>query len=175
MNAVPVLEKYNFKASFWIITGCADGDFGKEYLLWPDIVKLDIHRNFVVGSHTVTHPWDPSSTLVSWMEGKPAGRGPADVRFELEASKKALETHLHRPVNYLAWPMGLHTPALVEMAKDAGYEALLTTWQQPNRVRGDVFHIRRFFVDGSRDLATFEEILKGVRSSEVHESHASVQ
>ncbi len=156
LRAVPYLKKYGFKASFWVITG--DG-FGDSYLEWPDVEALDKDPDFEVESHTVTHPWDPQSNLLTWLEGRPSDKGMADVRREIFESKATLEKYLQRKVRYLAWPCGWYNEILVAIAKEAGYEALLTTKEEPNRPGDDIFHIKRIFVNGRCDQADFERML----------------
>ena len=154
--AVPVLNKYNFKASFWLITGPLQ-EGHPLYLDWASIKKLVQNPRFEVQSHSVTHPWDyPVDTLQSWAEGKTPRKGLADVRSELAASKHVLETGLGRPVNYFAWPLGLYNDEMVQMAKEVGYKALLTVDDRaPNIVGGDVFKIKRMNVGGACDMKSF--------------------
>lgn len=56
--------------------------------------------------------------------------------------------------------MGWYNEKLIEMAKDAGYEALLTAEDGVNTAGGDVFRIKRIFIDGACDMATFEQVLQ---------------
>lgn len=162
LRAVPILDRYGFKASFWIITG---NGIGGSYLEWSDIETLAKNPRFEIGSHTVTHPWDLKDNLVNWLRGEIAGRGPEDVRFELTESKRMLEKRLGRSVRYLAWPCGWYTDEMVRMAREAGYEALLTAEAGPCRAGDDPLRIKRVFVDGSCSMADFED---SVRNSTYH-------
>jgi peptidoglycan/xylan/chitin deacetylase (PgdA/CDA1 family) len=152
LNAVPVLNRYRFKASFWIITGKG---IGGDYLTWEDIGALAKNPRFEVQSHTVTHPWDKQDNLVTWMEGKVPGKGEEHARAELQDSKRELERRLHRPVRYLAWPCGWYNDALVKLAQGAGYQALLTAESGTNGHGGDHLRIKRTFIDGSCGLDEF--------------------
>lgn len=154
LNAVPVLERYRMKASFWII---AEKGIGDDYLTWDDIETLASRPAFQVESHTMTHPWDQADNLVTWVEGKIPGKDEGTARNELVDSKRELERHLRRPVNYLAWPCGWFNEALVRLAVGAGYRALLTAEAGLNGPRGDVLRIKRTFVDGSCGLNDFEQ------------------
>ena len=157
LQAVPVLNRHNFKASFWIITGKG---IGGEYLDWSDIEKLAQNPRFEIGSHTVTHPWDPKDNLVTWSQGKVPGSGLSDVRLELSESKQTLEEHLGRKVRYLAWPCGWYTEELIRLAQEAGYEALLTAEAGPNYEGSDPLKIKRVFVDGACSLNDFEDSVR---------------
>jgi hypothetical protein len=86
-----------------------------------------------------------------------------DADYEIREAKRILEERLNRKVPYLAWPKGAYTGALVGIAMDAGYEALLTTEEGPNRQGDDVFRIRRIYIDGACDLETFAQTLRDFR------------
>jgi cellulose synthase (UDP-forming) len=161
LQAVPLLNRHGFKASFFIITACADGMFGDDYLTWDEISQLAKNPNFEVGSHTVTHPWAPNDNLITWSEARNPGKGILQVRKELQDSKAALESHLARPIEYLAWPKGWYNKELVKLATEAGYKALLTTDDYRANLPGDdVRFIKRFSVERRWDLKTFEKFLR---------------
>ncbi|MGZ8259090.1 MAG: polysaccharide deacetylase family protein [Caldimonas sp.] len=152
LNATPVLDKHRFKASFWIITG---NGIGGDYLGWSDIEKLAAEPRYEFYSHTVSHPWDPSNNLVTWVQGPAKNEGRRDALHELGESKRVLEQRLGRPVPYLAWPSGWFDDTLVKLAQEAGYTALFTTEPGLNRRGDDVLRVRRTFIDGGCDLLTF--------------------
>ena len=157
LTAVPILNKHSFKASFWIITKFLHETENGTRLDYADIKKLAENPRFDIQSHSTTHPWDhPRSTLLSWVEGRTPGKGPADVRHELAESKRVLEMTLRRPVDYFAWPQGFYNEEMLQMAKDAGYKALLTIENgKPNEVGGDVFRIKRVSINGACDMKIF--------------------
>ncbi len=171
LNAVPVLEQYNFKASFWIIAG---DWFGPDYMDWAQVKELDRHPNFEVESHTVTHPWNKDSNLLTWLDGKPLGKGIKDVKYEIYESKKILEGQLNRPVKYLAWPCGWYNERLIKIAKKAGYQALLTTWQEPSRRGDDIYQVKRLYVDGSCSMEIFKRILAEGKPYNCNEKNISI-
>ncbi len=161
LEAVPLLNRYGFKASFFIITACADGRFGDDYLTWEEIGQLASNPNFEIGSHTVTHPWAPNDNLVTWVDGLNPGKGTQQVRRELQDSKAALESHLGRSIQFLAWPKGWYNRKLVKLATEAGYQALLTTDDYRANLQGDdARFIKRFLVEGHWDLEDFERFLQ---------------
>ena len=160
LNAVPVLNTFQFKASFWIIT---EAGIGRDYVEWSDVIALGRNPDFEVYSHTATHPWDPWSNLVTWVDGDDPRFGPADALRELVDSKRLLEDKLGRPVPYLAWPVGWYNDRLVEMAKQVGYEGLLTAEDGANGSGDNVYRIRRLFVDGACDLNAFIQLINSHR------------
>jgi peptidoglycan/xylan/chitin deacetylase (PgdA/CDA1 family) len=158
---IPILKQYHFKASFFIFP---EGIAQHSYMDWSDILSIAKDPDFQIESHTMTHPWNKDSNLVTWIDGKTVGRGIKDVEYELKESKDVIEKTLHKKVKYLAWPCGLYNEKLIEMAKDAGYEALLTIDNGANTQGGDVFRIKRLVVDGFCGMATFKQGLQDYRN-----------
>ncbi len=158
LNALPILEEYKFPASFWIIAG--ERGIGEPYLTWEQIEMIDRHPLFEVQSHTMSHPWDRKSNLVTWVENKVPGRSIDDARLELTESKRLLESRLGHPITALAWPCGWYNDDLVQMAKDAGYSMVMTAQEGKNGPGSSMLAIRRTFVDGACDLATFAKTVR---------------
>ncbi len=156
-HAIPILEQYEFKASFWIIT---EKGIGNDNLEWKDVITIDHNPDFEVGSHTMTHPWDRLSNLLTWVQGKIPGKGIEDTVWELRESKKILEQRLNRKVHYLAWPRGWYNDTLIQIAKEVGYKALLTIDIGGNTQGGDIFRIKRVMVNGACDMEVFHQILQ---------------
>jgi len=148
LQAVPIFERYGFKASFWIITGRVTGG---AYMDWGQIEALDRHPLFEIGSHSVSHP-----RLTLWIADKAEGRGESAVLTELRESKRVLEEHLGRPVRSFAWPYGAYNKRLIRLARGSGYEVLFTTKPGLNYPGQDVLRIHRTVVDGASDLETFK-------------------
>ncbi len=157
LNAMPALDKFKQKASFWIITG---NGIGGLYLDWSDIERLAANPRYEVYSHTVSHPWDPNNNLVTWVQGANKEEGKRDALNELTESKRVLEQRLGKAVPYLAWPSGWYDDTLVGLAQQAGYTALLTTEPGLNRRGDDVLRIHRTIVDGGCDLRTFRRSIE---------------
>lgn len=154
LQAVPILQRYNLKASFWIIAG--DKGIGGQYMDWKDIEALDHNPLVEVESHSFSHPCD----MVSWINGLTEGKGESDIRFELQESKRLLEQHLGHPIRYFAWPCGRYNERIIQLAREAGYEALLTAWNGLNVPGQDVMQIHRTIVSGSNNLEVFSAQLK---------------
>ncbi len=76
---------------------------------------LSLHSDLVdIGSHTVTHP---NLRVVD----------PEVADRELRESRRQLEKLLGRKVTLFAFPYGSHSPGLVRMAHDAGYQRVFIT------------------------------------------------
>ena len=101
--AVPVLEKYNFPATFFVISEYRAG----AYMTWDNLKDLVAH-GFEIGSHTETHPKLPELNK-------------KDLKKEIEKSKKKLEDKLGIKVTTLAYPYYMHNKSVRGMVKSAGY------------------------------------------------------
>ena len=94
MAALPILERYDFKAAFWIIAGKG---IGGDYLDWDDIVGLSRNPHYEVYSHTMTHPWDPENNLLTWEEGKTPARALLMLIGSLESQSEFLRSNSVAP------------------------------------------------------------------------------
>lgn len=75
------------------------------------------------------------------------------VKRELLQSKQDIEKHLDKSCCYLAWPWGEYNPVVLQLAREVGYEATVTTDKGANIPGSDVMQIRRFKIWKSSKLA----------------------
>ena len=155
--ALPVLDGYGFKATFWIIPGKG---IGWPHMDWDEIEAIARNPRYDIYSHTMTHPWKPAETMLDWMNGRTPGKGPEQVRWELTESRRVLAERLRRPVPYLAWPGGHYNDAMIELAREAGYVALFTVDNGVNYPGDDPLRIQRTMVHGGCDDQVFAQILR---------------
>ena len=159
LNALPVLERYGLKASFFIFPGGGierTSHRYRNYMTWDEVREISDHPNFEVQAHSMTHPYVRSDNLVTWVRGDTPGRNGKDAIYELVESKALLERELGVPIDFFAWPGGWYNSDLIEMAKRAGYRALFTAEGGGNRPGNDVYRMRRFMVDGACPLRIFK-------------------
>ena len=156
LQAVPILNRYGFKATFWIIAGKG---IGWPHMDWDEVQALAENPNFDIFSHTMTHPWKPNDTLLDWINNRVPGKGLEQVNWELTESKRVLEEKLGNPVAYLAWPSGLYNDSLIALAQNAGYIALLTIDDGLNHPGDDPLSIHRTMIHGACLDNEFREIL----------------
>lgn len=106
LQAVPLLLRYGFKATFWVIPGVSQPNpqapgADRMYMSWLTLEFLDKLPGIALYSHTMTHPWQAGNTLVDWAKGLTPGKTADDAGFELTESKRQLEDKLGHPVPYL--------------------------------------------------------------------------
>jgi peptidoglycan/xylan/chitin deacetylase (PgdA/CDA1 family) len=109
--AFPILEKYNMKATIFLITDYVNTY--PKYLNWNEINEMQAASiNFE--SHTLSHI-DLTTAATD-----------AELRKQLLDSRKALEWRLHKKVNFIAYPCGTYDTHIIEATKDAGYRGAFT-------------------------------------------------
>lgn len=154
-TAAPILNKYGYKATLFVITGAtgaSDDDRhwlaaegftpSVPYLVWPEIVSLAEAGNSLQ-SHTCSHPY---LTRVSQDQ----------LGHELTDSKSEIETRLGQPADFLAYPMGDWNAAVETATRGAGYLGAVTTNSGiSNTGTADLFALKRISVKGSLSLAQF--------------------
>jgi peptidoglycan/xylan/chitin deacetylase (PgdA/CDA1 family) len=149
-NALPVLEEFGVRATFFVATefaSLAPDDINGlsryarevfhttglvENMDWNDLREL-ARRGHTVGSHTMTHR-------------RMSGISASEARRELEGSRSTLGEQLGRRVEDLSYPYGRASDGrtdLVELARSAGYRSCFSAVRGENRPGTDPYLIRR--------------------------------
>ena len=110
LYAYPILQKYGFKATVFIITDFVGVQ--PHYVNWQQVREMDDY-GFNIESHTVSHR---SMTDLSDEE----------LKAELTGSKQKLEAELGHAVNFIAYPTGTYNLHIAQLVKEAGYKAAFT-------------------------------------------------
>lgn len=108
-NALPLLKKYNFPATFFIITeALSTGGY-----MTPENIQKISHDGYEIGDHTLTHP--DLTTLPK-----------KEARKEIVSSRKYLQNLTGQTVDTLAYPYGAENTSIRTMSKNNGYVAART-------------------------------------------------
>lgn len=114
-NAYPILKRFGFKATVFIVTDHVGRESSWEeekrapLLSWDEIKSL--HKAGVsFGSHTCSHP---DLTQISSEQ----------ILYELKASKEKLEAKLGEEIQLLAYPYGYSNNEIQRVARDVGYKS----------------------------------------------------
>lgn len=146
-NALPILEKYHFKATAFLTTGFIEKD--KAYLGWDDIKSLLKTELFSLGSHSFSHRKLFKLDLNS-------------LDAEMGLSKRILEDKLAIPIHFFAYPFGCYG-SFDKRAKDfvraQGYKAAFTTIAGFNTFETDLFEIKRTRISWYDDQQEFPKEL----------------
>lgn len=161
LYAVPLLSRYQFKATFFIITGRVDSASLRERTLTADIPDHEDAKRLIANGRAelVVLDWETvnkmeSSGLFSFFSHgvthrKCADLSASELEAELARSKERLESALGRFCNYFCWPYGSFTDEAVLTAKKAGFTALFTTIDGFCESGSDLFMIKRIEVKDS--------------------------
>ncbi len=108
--AFPLLQKYNMKAVFYIIT---DFPGTTKYASWNQIRQMS-GSGMEIGAHTMDH-FDLAKMSADHQ------------RQEIEGSKKAIEAEIGKPVLSLAYPTGRYNKDTVAIVRAANIPYAVTT------------------------------------------------
>ena len=133
--AYPVLKKYRMPAAIFII---ADRVGKAGYLTWDQLREMSGSGLVVIGSHTRSHPWLPSTSVDE-----------QKLFDELAISKDILEKGTGRRVDYLCYPNGAYNDQVRDSAKKFGYKGAFTTNPSKNGPIDDIYAIRRLKMSSS--------------------------
>lgn len=134
-NALPVLDKYGFKASFYIMT-VAIGRRGKQHYMDKTQLKDLSDKGHVIAAHT----WDHQNVkkLVT----------PEDWKTQLEEPKAKLEEITGKPVRHFAYPFGLWKEESLPEVKKRGYLTAYQLAEKKMNPNDPLMSIRRIIAGG---------------------------
>lgn len=128
-NALPILEKYNMKATLFMVVN----DIGRDrYCSWENLQDWT-GRGMELGSHTANHMELPETDSLKKQE-------------ELEASKLLLEWRGLPTVFFLAYPYGMYDDETKELLEAADYLGGLTGNPGLNNFTTDMYELHRINV-----------------------------
>lgn len=141
ITVLPILKKYGFKATVFMITSTVDTD--KNFLTSSQLKEMDAN-GFRVESHTVNHE---KLATISFTERLAT----------LKNSKAFLEKLLNREVKFLAYPFGNYDDSTIKSTKEAGYTLAITTDSGWSKSKGGDFNVKRVFISGSASIEVFKD------------------
>lgn len=133
-NAYPVLKKFNLPAAIFVIVNDANG---KSTLTWDQMREMQ-ENNITIGSHTLSHPFLPSETLVV-------------VREQIFQSKRILEEKLRRRVTLFSYPSGGFNEKVRQLVIEAGYAGAVATNPGKKYPKHDIYALKRLRISNSSD------------------------
>ena len=156
-NAFPLLQKYGFKATIYIVLNrfennwATDKDLGKssnelnnEKMLSDEQIKLMIESGLIeIGSHTLDHVNLPKLDK-------------EEKEKQLIESKKQLEEIFNIKCVSFAYPFGFYDKESLKMVENVGYSNATTTVSGiVDKIKFSKFEIPRIMVSGRQGLFFF--------------------
>lgn len=125
LAALPILQKYNTKATLYLIVGGEMSHYcigllrtnitcGDAYLTVANAKFMQASGLIEIGDHTIDHP-----NMASLSE--------ADQSFQINTSKQFLEQNFNVPINTFAYPYGTYNATTVKLLAQAGFTTAVTT------------------------------------------------
>jgi peptidoglycan/xylan/chitin deacetylase (PgdA/CDA1 family) len=140
-EAMPVLNKFGWKAYFFIIIK----RIGTEgYMSWKELKELH-QAGMVIGSHGLTH-----EILTNLLDSQ--------MEEELRASKQNLEINLGIPIDTISIPRGFCNDKVIETAYRLGYKTIFIS-ERPAGLRSGC--LSRIAVKSNWSLKRFDLALNG--------------
>ena len=135
--AFPILKKYHFPATMFVISDYV----GQEpFLTWQQVREMS-NEGVIIGSHTRHHRYLPNVL-------------DEELHNQIEGSKRIIEEHLGKEVNYIAYPTGGFTQMVKDVVKSAGYIAGFTTNRGQDKSNQDFFELKRIRVNNKDSQLT---------------------
>src|SRR5437868_1982113 len=157
--AWPIMKKFGYPFTMFIYTeGVRGGSLGGgEAITWEQLA--DMRDNGVdIEAHTATHKdlREGHNIMLAAPGGKKTRTkltGPAYeqwVHNEVVGSKELLEQRLGIKVNCFAVPFGNYNEHVKELARNAGYEAMFTVYDQPITFTSPLDSIGRYEIEANK-------------------------
>lgn len=152
LYAFPILKKYSMTATIFVTPDQQSQNFKKyaavDAPLTPAQIKEMSDYGISIESHAMTHR---NLTELD----------PDIIRWELEESKRVLETITKKPVRYLAIPSGCYNKTIERLAKGAGYQAVFgRLLKGSNNFRTNPFALRRNVIARDFSIKDFKDSLE---------------
>lgn len=141
--AFPLLKKYGFKATFFLITE----KIGTPGYMNIDEIREMQHARMRFGSHTLTHP------RLALVTGKEAWN-------EIYYSKVFLERLLGEEVDTFSYPYGDYDRKIEDMVRRAGYVFACSSEFGDNSREADRLRLKRILISRSGMIARIELYLE---------------
>ena len=140
--AAPLLDEYGFKASFFPTLM----NFKENDPRWSSYCVL-AESGHLVGAHGVSHQYLP-------------GLNVEEQIHELKASKYFIEDRIGQSVDYFSLPGGKYNQKTIQLAKEVGYEKVLTTDFEFLDPQNLPFTIGRWSIKKNTSIAVLEAVLR---------------
>jgi peptidoglycan/xylan/chitin deacetylase (PgdA/CDA1 family) len=158
-QVAPILAEYGATATVFLNTGwigetarkasnAALGHYPNEHFLtWREVEALS-KAGWTFGSHGVEHLdlTRQDAAVVAW---------------ELDDSKREIESRLGQPCQHFAYTWGRFTPSLQHAVKDAGYMGAVSGLHGPVLAASDRFALPRIDVRAEYELRDFVDVVTG--------------
>lgn len=142
--AFPLLQKYGFKATFFLLTAPLDAQ-DPAYITWDQAIALDA-AGMELGAHGYTHV-DLRGQTVDYLV------------WQILGSKEAIEARIHKPVRFFCYPSGQYDELTIRVLQSADFWGAVTTAAGDVHRSGELFTLRRVRVHGRYSAEALAAVL----------------
>lgn len=141
VNVFPTLKDHGFVGTFFIIG--APTDYGSPgYLRWEQILEM-YENGMEIGNHSLTHRYNLGTTRNSTQDG------------EIKNAHKLMVDHLPNWTPIFSYPSGSYNQYSLNLLKDLGYVAAVTTKQGTSQSSDKPYELRRIRIRGEWSMSQF--------------------
>lgn len=140
--AFPILKKYNFTATFFVITSYMNG---KGMMSWPELKEMQDY-GMTIAPHTVNHINLATVSLPRQLE-------------EIRQSTVDIKARLGSDPKVFCYPFGGYNQATLTILHQFGYQLAVTTVPGKVYQSSNPLLLHRVFVSGFKNLTEFEQRL----------------
>lgn len=145
-NAYPILKKYGFTATIFIVTNLVGHD--ERFMSWNQVREMQ-QAGFVFGSHTVQH-----IPLTQFSR--------EDALRELTESRQEIIRQTGKDPRYFAYPTGAYNQNIEDLVRKAGYKAAFTIEYGQASADSDLYAVPRIPIfKGQKTFRSFLFRLEG--------------
>lgn len=139
-NGFPLLKKYNFTATFFVVTDPID-NYSEEYMTWDQIEEM-VRAGMDIEPHSKSHRdlRERDHDFLIW---------------EILGSAQTVEAHTGRYPRFFAYPSGQYDEAVVEVLKEINFWGAVTTWYGQYHTWEDRFELTRVRISGGDNVVIF--------------------
>jgi len=146
LNALPLLKKYGYPATVFVITdwiGTTNAKRDLEYMSENEIQEMEESGLIDIEPHTASHP-------------KLAHLAVGDARKEIESSRTYIESLLGKPATLFAYPYGSYNEDTVRIVEECGYDAAVSVEEGTVASGSPRYRLPRNSIDASTTPAQFK-------------------
>jgi len=150
--AYPILKKYNIPATLFIYTDFIERNSAS--LTWGEIREM-MTSNIEIGSHTLSH-----CNLLHYKENEEHDRYLSRIKKELALSKEIIENKTGKTVKFFAYPYGVYSSLVQDLAIEAGYLGTFNVNNMNNTINNNPKNLNRQIIFGNASFDAFIKKLK---------------
>lgn len=144
-NAFPLLEKYGFKGTFFLITNFID-EGRPVYMTWEQVKKMR-KAGHEIGAHSRDHP-------------DLRGRDIDFLVWQILGSKEAIQNGAGITPRFFSYPSGKYDENTIAVLKSANYWGAVTVRQGALQSSDRPFELQRIRIHGNYGVEELDWVLK---------------